>query len=88
MREDPIEDEPVSLVVTARSPDSTDVESLAATIEDVGGSVEDRLQFGALRVDIKQEDVEDLCSLDGIESIETNHAIGYGGDSGEDVGSN
>ena len=83
MREDPIDGEAVELIVTAE--DEQERSDLETRIERVGGSVEKRLQFGALRVGIEQERIDDLCGLDGIESIETEHAVGMGGDAGEDV---
>ncbi|WP_201289211.1 hypothetical protein [Halovenus carboxidivorans] len=83
MREDPIDGEAVVLIVTAE--DETQREDLETAIESVGGTVTDRLQFGALRVEIAQHRIDDLCELGGIESIETEHAVGVGGDAGEDV---
>ncbi|WP_336325645.1 hypothetical protein [Halovenus sp. HT40] len=83
MREDPIEDEEVELIVTAE--DEQERRDLETEIEGVDGSVEEPLQFGALRVEIEQERIDDLCGLDGIESVETEHAVGMGGDAGEDV---
>lgn len=83
MREDPIEAESVELIVTAE--DEQERSELETEIKGVDGSVEERLQFGALRVEITQKRIDDLCDLDGIESIETEHAVGMGGDAGEDV---
>jgi diphthamide synthase (EF-2-diphthine--ammonia ligase) len=83
MREEPIDGEEVELIVTAV--DDEQRTSLEAEIERVGGSVVDRLQFGALRVELVQERIDDLCTCSGIESIETRNAIGMGGDAGEDV---
>jgi diphthamide synthase (EF-2-diphthine--ammonia ligase) len=83
MREDPIDGEAVELIVTAI--DDRHRTDLETKIADIGGSVVDRLQFGALRVELTQERIEDLCAFDGIESIETEHTVGMGGDAGEDV---
>ena len=60
-------------------------EALAERIESAGGTVAERLQFGALRVETTEEHVARFCDLDGVESIETEHAVGIGGDAGEDV---
>lgn len=83
MREDPIEGEEAVLIVTAE--DDQQRRDLEPDIESVGGTVADRLQFGALRVEIEQEHIDDLCTLSGIESIETDNAVGIGGDAGEDI---
>mgnify|MGYP000347198287 CR=1 FL=1 len=83
MREDPVEGERVTLVVTAASERS--VEDLETAIEDTGVRVTKRLQFGALRVELVQERIDDLCALGGIESVETANTVGVGGDAGEDV---
>jgi len=84
MREDPIRGETVSLVVTGESEKATP--ELEDAIEDAGASVEKQLQFGALEVTIPQERIDDLCTISGIESIETTNTVGVGGDAGEDVG--
>lgn len=80
MREDPIDGEPVDLIVTAE----TDREAVESALEETGVTVTDRLQFGALRVETEQQQVDSVCAVDGIESIETEHAVGVGGDAGED----
>lgn len=83
MREDPIQGETVSLVVTANSEE--DIPELETAIEDAGGSVEKHLQFGALRVEITQERIDELCDVSDIESIETTNTVGVSGDAGEDL---
>lgn len=94
MREDPMEGEPVTVIarVEARGPDGgvgevTDeaVETAVEAIESIGGTVEDRLRFGTLRVRVTQDQLDDLCSVDTLASIETDNTIGLGGDSGEDL---
>lgn len=84
MREDPIDGEPVTLVVTAESED--DIGELESAIEATGATVEKQLQFGAFRVATSQDGIDDLCTLAGIESIETANTVGVGGDAGEDLG--
>jgi diphthamide synthase (EF-2-diphthine--ammonia ligase) len=83
MCEDPIAGETAVLIVIAE--DDQQRGELEQAIEELGGTVTDRLQFGALRVDVAQKRIDDICELDGIESIETEHAVGVGGDAGEDV---
>lgn len=39
-------------------------------IEEVGGDVEDNLHYNTLAVSIYEDDLEDLCSTEGITSIE------------------
>lgn len=85
MREDPIGGEEVVLVVTVESDGEKQLSAVEERIESVGGTVTERLQFGAFRVEITQERIEDLCALSGIESIETEHTVGMGGDAGEDL---
>lgn len=82
MREDPIEGEAVVLIITAEDGQRDKLES---AIGETSATVADRLQFGALRVETEQQRIDELCALDGIESIETEHAVGVGGDAGEDV---
>jgi len=84
LRADPTPEDAVTLVVTAESADH--VGSLAAAIEGAGGTVDERLEFGAMRVEIATSRIDDLCGLDGIESIETAAVLGVEGDAGEDVG--
>lgn len=83
MRENPAEGEEVVLVVSVESGEVSEDDE--ARIESAGGTVTDRLQFGAVRVEIPQERIEALCEVPGIESIETEHAVGIGGDAGEDI---
>lgn len=83
MREEPIEGEDVVLVVTAE--DERSLDDLETEIESGGHTVTEQLQFGALRVETMQDRIDDLCRVSGIESIETEHVIGMGGDAGEDV---
>jgi hypothetical protein len=83
IRDDPTADETVTLRVTAA--DADDAADLADRIRGFG-TVEQRLRFGGLRVTLPQERVADLCSLDGIESIETANTFTIDPDgAGEDV---
>jgi len=82
MREDPIDGETVRLVVTAVDEDRAD--ALVSDLESIGESVE-RLEYGAIAATVPQVDIESVCGLDGIESVETEDAVGISGDAGEDV---
>ena len=93
MREDPLEGEEVTLVVRVTVDDpgggvgevtEEAIEAAVSDIERAGGTAEDHLRFGALRVRIRQERLDDLCSVPGLASVETDNTIGLGGDAGED----
>lgn len=81
MREDPVDGESVVLIVTAED----DQDAVKSAIEQTDAAVTDRLQFGALCVETEQQRIDEVCAVDGIESVETEHAVGMGGDAGEDV---
>jgi len=94
MREDPDEGEELTVIVrvAAQGPDGgvgevTDeaVERVIGDIEDAGATVEDSLRFGSLRVRLRQEQIEDICEIPDIASIETDNTIGLAGDAGEDI---
>jgi len=84
MHDDPNEDAEVVLIL--QTEESANVASLSKAIGVVGGTVEEELPYGALRVAIAQERIADLCSLDGIDAIETDNVLAIGGDAGEDIG--
>ena len=78
IRDDPMADESVALVVTLaddpardETADSTDRETLEATVADLGGEVVADLQFSAVHVRLPETAVGDLCDVDGIDRIET-----------------
>ena len=60
-------------------------EELAVAVESLGGEVEAELPFDSYRVRLAQEAVDEFCELDGLAVVETEDAVGYGGDSGEDM---
>jgi hypothetical protein len=84
MCEDPIEDAEAHLVVDPAD-DDRGHDALAAAIEVVGGTVEERLEYGALRVRLPERRVADLCSLAGIDSVQTADVVSDTGDAGEDI---
>jgi hypothetical protein len=67
MREDPA-GEQVVLRITAADDDARDrlAEKIAAV-----GTVEDRLRFGGLRVTVDQDRLDEVCSFEGIDAVET-----------------
>jgi len=94
MREDPVEGEELTVIVrvAAQGPDGgvgevteEAIDAVADAIDGTGATVEDRLGFGTLRVRLTQEQIDDLCAVDDIASIETDNTIGLAGDSGEDL---
>jgi hypothetical protein len=87
LREDPIADEDVTLVLDvadAETADAAALDRVAAAVRELG-TVDERLQFGSLEVTVPQDRLDDVCSLDGIASIETAQTRSMGGDAGEDV---
>lgn len=82
IREHPVEDESVTLLVRA----TDDVDAIRDRIEAADGTIEDTLEFETLAVSVPQTTVEEICGLDGIESIETDRTLTIDADgAGEDV---
>ncbi|MDS0220267.1 hypothetical protein NDI54_02760 [Haloarcula sp. S1AR25-5A] len=69
LRDDPIEGEPVELVL--ETADGADPESVAAAAATAGATVERRLQFDDLLVSTTQDEIDALCDLDGLAAIQT-----------------
>lgn len=86
MRDSPEAGEDVVLAITVT--DESDIEDVAAALAGAGGTVEDRLRFGTLRVVVSQDRLDGICAVDGIESVETATTLSIAGDAGEDVGRN
>ena len=88
MREDPVPEEDVSLVVDvadAEERSAPAVDAVADALSQVG-TVEERLRFGSLRVTVPQDRLDEVISLDGIASIETANTRSLAeGDAGEDI---
>ncbi len=83
MRDDPASGERATLVVEL-APDA-DADAFLEAVERLGGTVEAELRFDAVRLTLAEEAVADLCALSGLAVVETDNAVGYGGDAGEDV---
>jgi len=82
IREDPIEDEPVRLVL--ETDEGVDLDAIAAAAEDAGATVERELQFDDLEVSVAQERVADVCDIDGLAAVQTADAIGTHADEAEE----
>jgi hypothetical protein len=84
VRDDPVEGEPIDLVV--RLADDADPDDVTAALRDLGGEgVEDR-GLGALVVTVPQQAVADVCNLEGLASVETTNTLAFDLDgAGEDV---
>lgn len=82
IRDDPIADETVALVL--EPDDDTDAESVVEAVEDAGATVERELQFGDLEVTAPQDRVEELCAIDGLAAVQTTDAIGIHPDEAEE----
>lgn len=82
IRDDPDEDETITLRVTAVDDDAAD--ELVSRIDQMG-VVEERLRFAGLRVTLPQECLDDICTLDGIEAIETANTFALNLDTPEDT---
>ncbi len=84
MCQDPIETAEAHLVLDPADDDRSH-DALVAAIEVVSGTVEEQLEYGAIRVQLPERRVADLCSLAGIESVQTADVVSYTGDAGEDI---
>lgn len=73
IRDDPIEGESVALALT--TDEDGDPDTVAAAVEASGGTVERHLQFDDLAVSVPQERVADICTIDGLDAVETTDAI-------------
>jgi len=84
IRDDPIEGEPVSLLLEVA--DDVPVDKVARAVEELGGAVDAELEFRTLQVTVAHEQVGAVCETDGIEVVETANTLGADTDgAGEDV---
>jgi len=84
LRADPIEGEPVELLLeTAEDADPERVAAAAAA----GATVERHLQFDDLLVSTTQDEIDALCELDGLTAVQTGNvnAIATADDVEEDL---
>ncbi len=64
---------------------SLSADDLRDAVADLNGEVEAELRFDSYRLRLPQTAVDQFCELDGLKTVETENAVGYGGDSGEDM---
>jgi len=76
MREDPIPDETVRLVVELAD---TEFDTFASTVETLSGSIERELRFDSLLIELPQSAVDDLCDCSGLARIETANTLSVTG---------
>ncbi len=81
MCDDPVAGERATLVVELDA--DADAAGFAASVERLGGTVEASLRFDAYRIVVPEESVGDLCACDGLAVVETDDAVGYGVDTGD-----
>lgn len=85
IREDPVEGETVTLLVTAEGEDDAAADHLADRLADLG-TVEERLRFGTVKATVPHEAVDEACDLPGVEAVETANTLAIDPDgAGEDV---
>lgn len=84
IRDDPIEGEPVTLLLEVD--DDASMDEVAAAAETAGATFEAELEFRTLKVTVPQERVGEVCDVDGIAMIETAKTLELDpGGAGEDV---
>jgi hypothetical protein len=84
--DDPLDGEPVTLLVEVDDEYEPGIDVVADRIEAIGGAVEDRRRFGTLVVSLPQNRVTEVCELDGLAVVETDNAVTIDSDgAGEDV---
>lgn len=85
IRDNPTAGADVTLRLVLSTGDSDDpTRRLAETIHDHGGRIDENLPYGSLKVTVPEPAVAVICTVDGIEAVETASVLG-GGDAGEDV---
>lgn len=66
-RDSPTQNEEVTLIVGVEESTS---DQTSQWIEDIGGEVEERLPYDYLAVSIAEQELENLCSIETITSVE------------------
>jgi hypothetical protein len=82
LRDDPVPGEEVALVFETE-PDA-DLESVVTHLEAAGATVERRLQFDDLLATVAHENVDAVCRVRGVDSVQTADAIGINPDEREE----
>lgn len=84
MLDHPVADEAVTLVLGLADDGATG--DVAEQVSECGGRVNRHLEFQSLAVSIEQDDIAELCEIDGVDSIETANTLSMTLDgAGEDV---
>ncbi|WP_123536824.1 hypothetical protein [Halosimplex salinum] len=84
IRDDPFEGESVTLLLEVA--DEVPVDDVADAVREVGGRVDDELEFRTLKTVVAHEQVGAVCEIEGIETVETGNTLGIDPDgAGEDV---
>ncbi|NHN61281.1 MULTISPECIES: hypothetical protein [Halorussus] len=73
IRDDPVEGESVRLVLTVGG--DADESAVAESVESLGGEAVRDLRFDRLLVEVAQTDVDAVCSLAGVASVETDAVL-------------
>jgi len=73
LRDDPIPDEEVRLVLTV---DDAITDEIEEAVESLDGEVVRELAFDRLLVEVAQTDIDAICSLEGVSSVETDAVLG------------
>lgn len=85
MRDDPLPEESVSLVV--RVDDDAARETVREAARDKEGTLDGTTRFGSVQVTLPETAVDAFCAAlpDAVEAVETADVTGIGGDAGEDL---
>lgn len=73
LRDDPIPDEEVRLVLAVEDATADEIES---AVESLDGEVVRELAFDRLLVAVAQTDIDAICSVEGVSSVETDAVLG------------
>lgn len=80
----PIEGASVTLLLGVEN--ASETESVVTAVQTAGGTVEAELPFETLAVSVVHDDVEAICAIEGVESVETEDTLTMAVDgAGEDV---
>ncbi|WP_135825078.1 hypothetical protein [Halorussus ruber] len=74
LRRDPIPGETIRLVVTLA--EESAVSAVEEAVQSLDGEVVRELEFDRVLVEVEQVDIDDICSLDAAESVETDAVLG------------
>lgn len=75
LRRDPIPDETVGLVLTLGEDSSAS--EIGQRVESLGGEVHRELEFDRLLVEVEQTELDEICEMAGVTTIETDAVLDY-----------